>query len=148
MKKPKIVIRRSTMAMAAGGTLILAGCGTASAGAATNPGTTHQTITLWESHSAGGPPGLAVAALVKQFNATHPDIHVALTVTKASHKALGALAAGDAPVAAWISHYDGQFLSAHALVDLNSLINGPSGLTASERLSIFPVHLRNCSSNY
>jgi sn-glycerol 3-phosphate transport system substrate-binding protein len=147
VKKPKIVTRRSTLAMAAGGTLILAGCGTASAVAATNPGTTHQTITLWESHSAGGPPGLAVAALVKQFNATHPDIQVALTVTKASHKALGALAAGDAPVAAWISHYDGQFLSAHALIDLNSLINGPSGLTAAERTSVFPVVWHNGEVN-
>ena len=102
-----------------------------------------ETISLWESHSSGGPPGLAVAALVKQFNSTHPHIKVALTVTKASHKALGALAAGDAPVVAWISHYDGNFLSAHALVSWNSWLKGPHGLTATERKAIFPVVWRN-----
>ncbi len=125
---------------------LLAGCGSVSASTQPAPAAS-QTISLWESHSAGGPPGLAVAALVKQFNQTHPHIHVVLTVTKASHKALGALAAGDAPVVAWISHYDGNFLSAHALVSWNSLINGPNGMPASEQAGVFPVAWHNGEVN-
>ena len=147
MITPKVVTARIGMSLAALGALVLAGCGTTSAASSPNPSPSNQTITLWESHSAGGPPGLAVAALVQQFNHTHPHIQVMLTVTKASHKGLAALAAGDAPVAAWISHYDGNFLSAHALINLNPWIHGPYGLSATERSAIFPVVWHNGEVN-
>lgn len=101
-------------------------------------------VTFWESHSAGGPPGKAVQYLVGAFNRTHHGIHVNLTITKASHKALGALAAGDAPVLAMISHYDGNFLNAHALVSLNSLLfKGKGAMTTAQQRSIFPVVFGN-----
>ena len=102
-------------------TVSLAGCGTTQAQSVkANAGVV--TVTLWESHSPGAPAGEAMAALVTKFNNTHHSIHVQLTVTKASHKALGALAVGDAPVLAEISHYDGNFLSAHALESWNPYI--------------------------
>ncbi len=88
--------------------------------AATTPVTQ---ITLWESHN-GGPVADSEAYLVKWFNRTHPNIHVTIDVTKASKKALGALAAGDPPVLAEISHYDGSFLNAKALVSLNPYLKG------------------------
>lgn len=144
--------RWSVAVLAAAAAVVLAGCGTtpaapsapASAGTtAPSSGAGVQNVTLWESHSAGGPPGKAVAALVQEFNRTHPDIRVILTVTKASHKALPALAAGDAPVIAAISHYDGNFLSAHALVSWNSFLGGPNGMPQSERKAIFPVMWHN-----
>ncbi len=96
-------------------------------------------VSFWESHSSGGPPGEAVSALINEFNRTHKSIHINLTVTKASTKALAALAAGDAPVLALISHYDGAFLNAHALVSWNSLLlSGPQAMSASEQAS-FPA---------
>lgn len=90
------------------------------ANAATTPITT---ITLWESHN-GGPVAASEEYLVNWFNRTHPSIHVTIDITKASKKALGALAAGDPPVLAEISHYDGSFLNAHALVSLNPYLKG------------------------
>lgn len=125
----------------------LAGCGATSAQASTSGTQRTQVITFWESHAAGGPAGVAISALINQFNQTHPDIKVALTVTKASHKALGALAAGDAPVVAWISHYDGNFLAAHALVSWNAYINGANGMPSAERRSIWPVVWHNGEIN-
>lgn len=146
--------RRSLRAAAfttfAAASLLLAACGsTPTAKPATNA--TNQTvhISFWESHSAGGPPGQAVQKLVQEFSSAYPHIHVNLTITKASHKALGALAAGDAPVLAMISHYDGNFLNAHALVSWNPiLLTGKDPLmSASTQKSIFPVVLANGEIN-
>ncbi len=122
-------------------TTVLAGCGAGVAKA--NTQTQKTTVTLWESHSSGGPAGATIATLVKKFNHTHPNIVIDLTVTKATHKALGALAAGDAPTIAWISHYDGNFLSAHALVSWNPYMHSAKGMSAAEAQSIYPVVLHN-----
>ncbi len=131
-----------TVGAAAVSLVTLAGCGTASAQAKSAAAV--QDITLWESHSSGGPAGQTMTSLVKQFNASHHTVHVQLVVTKASHKALGALAAGDAPVLAEISHYDGNFLTAHALVSWNSLL---STVPASETSAVFPVVWHNGEVN-
>ncbi len=87
-----------------------------------------QQVTLWESHN-GGPVADSMTYLVNWFNRTHPGIHVTIDVTKASTKALGALAAGNPPVLAEISHYDGSFLNAHALLSLNPYVMGKGGLS-------------------
>ena len=102
------------------------------------------TITWWESHSPSNPPGKAIRYLLNAFNRTHKQVQVHLSVTKASHKVLGALAAGDAPVLAWISHYDGNFRSAHALVSWNKYLGG---VPASERKALFPVVYANGEVN-
>ncbi len=127
----------------------ITGCGTqanAAASGGTSPATTPSvtTISLWESHLAGGPPGKAMADLVNQFNQSHPTIKVNLVITKASHKALAALAAGDAPTMAEISHYDGNFLSAHALVNLNGILNK---MSSAEQQAIFPAIWSNGEVN-
>ena len=140
--------RRPLWAATAAGALFLAGCGAAAPTAASTSGKTPVVqISLWESHSPGGPPGQTMAALVSQFNKTHPRIQIDLTVTKASHKALGALAAGDAPVLAEISHYDGNFLAANALVSWNSMMNGPGGMSKKEQKAIYPVVWGNGAVN-
>ncbi|MCL5066536.1 MAG: extracellular solute-binding protein [Firmicutes bacterium] len=131
---------RSTRRVAMGSALalgasILAGFG-GSAFARSAPAVKPVTITFWESHSSGNPPGIALAHLIQEFNHTHQNVKVDLTITKASHKALAALAADDAPVVAWISHYDGNFRSANALVSWNKYF---SGFPAAERNAIFPV---------
>ncbi len=118
------------------GAMVLAGCGSTTTNTAAASKSQTVSISFWESHSSGNPPGMAIGHLVRQFNQTHKHVKINLTITKASHKALGALAAGDAPVVAWISHYDGNFLSAHALVSWNKYF---SGFPAAERQSIFPV---------
>ena len=87
--------------------------------------TSHKTISfsLWESHN-GGPVGGAMSALVAKFDRSQTSVHVTIDVTKASTKLLAALAAGDPPVLAEISHYDGTYVQAHALLSWNSLIKG------------------------
>lgn len=124
------------------GSALLAACGSAaSASGSPSPGAvTH--VSLWESHS-GGPVAATVSKMVSQFNATHHSVQVSVNVTKASTKALAALAAGSPPLLAEISHYDGKFLQAHALVNLNHLIYGPGGLSASQRKAFFPAIWHN-----
>ena len=124
--------------------LVLAACGSAAAANTTSSGVIR--FSLWESHLAG-PVGDAEAALVKQFNATHKNVQVALDVTSASTKALGAFEAGHPPLLAEISHYDNSFVSAHALVSLNSFMYGSNGLSAQQWAQYDPVFLSNGDVN-
>ncbi len=99
-------------------------------------------VTLWESHLAG-PVGDAVSALVQRFNSSQHGVHLGLDVTSASTKALGAFEAGHPPLLAEISHYDNAFVSAHALVSLNSFMYGPNGLSSQQWAQFDPVFLSN-----
>lgn len=120
------------------GTLSIGGCGFTSP--STSTASSHngvQQITLWESHS-GGPVANAETHIVNAFNTTHPKIHVTINVTKASTKALAALAAGNQPPLAEISHYDGNFRTAHALVSFNPYIHGSTGMTPSQIHAMYP----------
>lgn len=101
-----------------------------------------QHISLWESHS-GGPVAATVTAMVDQFNKSHKGVQVSINVTKASTKALAAVAAGTPPLLVEISHYDGKFVQAHALVDLNKFIYGKDGLSASQRAAFWPSVWKN-----
>ncbi len=137
---------RSVMAIAAivglGGAV--AACGSAAGAKTTSAGVIR--VTLWESHLAG-PVGDAVSALAKRFNETHSNVQLALDVTSASTKALGAFEAGHPPLLAEISHYDNSFVSAHALVSLNSYMYGPGGLSKQQWAQYDPVFLSNGAIN-
>ncbi len=87
-------------------------------------------IALWESHN-GGPVGAAVSHLINEFNATHKGVHVQVVVTKASSKLEAAIAAGNAPVLAEISHYDGTFVKSGTLVSWNKFFKGSSTINQS-----------------
>lgn len=89
-----------------------------------------QTFALWESHN-GGPVGDAMTALVDKFNRTHRTIHVNIVVTKASSKLPAAVAAGDPPVLAEISHYDGTLVKGLALQSWNPYLKSSKELTKS-----------------
>lgn len=121
--------------------LVVAGCGTSTAAGTSNSSgsiTTNSTsstsgnsksglvkIQLWESHSSG-PVAKTEQQLVNQFNASHSNVQVSLYVTHASAKALSAVTAGNPPVLAEISHYIGKFVSANALLPLQSMAaSGP-----------------------
>ncbi|MDA8144769.1 MAG: extracellular solute-binding protein, partial [Thermaerobacter sp.] len=106
------------------GAILLAGCG-AKPTAAPAGGVVH--IALWESH-AGGPVAAAMSALVRRFDGTHQGVQVSLKVTKASKKALAAVAAGAPPVLAEISHYDGLYLRAQALTPWNPFFKGDAAV--------------------
>ncbi len=130
-------LRWAVALVAAAGT-VLAACGSSapSASKSTPKGATEPpvtTVSLWESHN-GGPVGDAVSALVAKFNASHPSVQVDVTVTKASKKLLAATAAGDPPVLAEISHYDGQYVKAHALLSWNTFLTGSSVVDKAEVL--------------
>ena len=130
-------LRWAVALVAAAGT-VLAACGSSapSASKSTPKGATEPpvtTVSLWESHN-GGPVGDAVSALVAKFNASHPSVQVDVTVTKASKKLLAATAAGDPPVLAEISHYDGIYVKAGALVSWNAFIAHSSVVNAHNML--------------
>ena len=131
-------------AVVAGLAVLMAACGS-TAGAKTTGGKVIH-VTLWESHLAG-PVGDAVSALAQKFNATHTNVQLSLDVTSASTKALGAFEAGHPPLLAEISHYDNSFVSAHALLSLNSFMYGPNGLTKQQWAQYDPVFLSNGEVN-
>ncbi|MDA8197237.1 MAG: extracellular solute-binding protein [Actinomycetota bacterium] len=111
-----------------GGSLILSACGSAAAAPTTTTSASNAPISfqLWESHN-GGPVGDAVTALVNMFDSSHPNIHVSIVVTKASSKLPAAVAAGDPPVLAEISHYDGTLVKGLALNSWNQYMkNDPT----------------------
>lgn len=132
MKKKAIAVGLVSTA-----TLLVAGCGTSNSATGTNTtGTSNNStqsssssspvkIQLWESHS-GGPVADTEQQLVDKFNATHSNIVVSLNVTHASSKALSAVTAGTPPVVAEISHYIGKFVSANALLPLNTFVSSAS----------------------
>ena len=120
--------------------VVLAACGSTTSASPTSSGVVR--VSLWESHLAG-PVGDAEAALVKQFDATHKGVQVSLDVTSASTKALGAFEAGHPPLLAEISHYDNTFVSAHALVSLNSFMYGANGFTSQTWGQFDPVFVAN-----
>ena len=128
------------IALLAGLGVVLAACGSTAPAKATGAGVVN--VTLWESHLAG-PVGDAVSALVQRFNSSQHGVHLGLDVTSASTKALGAFEAGHPPLLAEISHYDNSFVSAHALVSLNSFMYGSHGLSRQQWAQFDPVFLTN-----
>ena len=130
--------RRNLIASGAAAAVMLSACGSGSAAASvtssrSTTAQSHVTFSLWESHN-GGPVGSAVSALVNMFNASHPDITVKVVVTKASSKLPAAIAAGNPPTLAEISHYDGTLVKGNALLSWNPYINGSTELSQSNVL--------------
>ena len=110
--------------LAGSGSLFLTASNAASVASSTTASTVQQ-VSLWESHN-GPPVGTEESSLIAKFNATHKNIHINLFVTKASSKLQDAIAAGDPPVLAEISHYDGVYVQANALVSWNKFFKGSS----------------------
>ncbi|MCY0878605.1 MAG: extracellular solute-binding protein [Firmicutes bacterium] len=89
-------------------------------------------ITYWAGHSSGALYA-AVVAEVRQFNKTHPAIHVTFRPIGASHHGLAAFEAGQAPNVGMLSQWVvPELIQAGALVKLNSWISGPDGLTKAQ----------------
>lgn len=137
-------IRRRSHGLArpASGLLVAAGVLAAlggTAGAASTGHAVHHAgridIALWESHN-GGPVGDAMTALVDRFDASQRGVHVSIVVTKASTKLLAALAAGNPPVLAEISHYDGQYVKAGGLVSWNRFMKANPVVKQSNMLPV------------
>ena len=111
-----------SLGLVTAGALALSACGSAASASSSSPAPAKPiSIDLWESHN-GGPVGAAMSALVAKFNATHTNVRVTLVVTKASSKLPAAVAAGDPPVLAEISHYDGVLVKGLALQSWNPYI--------------------------
>lgn len=121
-------MKKGLLQLAATGLTSFALAGLALSGTADAASAPTLQLSLWESHN-GGPVENSEVYLVNWFNRTHPSIHVTINNVKASTKALAALTAGNPPILAEISHYDGSFLNAHALLPLNGYVLGKGGLT-------------------
>ena len=124
-------LRRAPIFVAAGAIALATGTMQAAASSKEHVAAKHGpvSITLWESHN-GFPVGTTISAMVARFDRTHAgSVKVSIVVTKASTKLLAAIPAGTAPALAEISHYDGQYVSAGALIPWNNFIKGSSTIT-------------------
>ncbi len=122
------------MAAVSASAVALAACGSSGA-ANTSSSSKVVSFSLWESHN-GGPVGGAMTTLVNEFNASHPSVHVSIVVTKASSKLPAAIAAGNPPVLAEISHYDGTLVKGLALQSWNPYLKKSSVFTPG---NVFPA---------
>ncbi len=129
--------KRLVAGVTAASAVLLAACGSQSAANSANAAaiTKPVNIHLWESHN-GGPVGGAMTALADQFNASHPGVHVTIVVTKASTKLIAAVAAGNPPTLAEISHYDGKLVKAGALLSWNPYMAKSAILNRSNLLPV------------
>ena len=94
-------------------------------------------ITYWAGHSSGA-LHTAVVQEVKQFNKTHPGIHVTFHAIGASHHGLAAFESGQAPNVGMISGYIvPQLAAAHAILPLKSYLHGRNGLSAKEIKNLY-----------
>lgn len=111
----------------------LAGCGANSAAGSSHHTRDHVTdITYWSGHSSGA-LYKAVRTEVRQFNKTHPSIHVTFKAIGASHHGLAAFESGQAPNVGMVSGYVVPHLAeSGALVNLKSYIHGPQGLSTKQ----------------
>lgn len=126
-KWPHFALLASTLGV------VTAGCGaTSSPPPSTSGKATVTDITYWSGHSSGA-LYRAVVAEVKQFNKTHPTIHVTFKPIGASKHGLASFEAGQAPNVGMVSGYIvPQLAQAGAILNLSSYIKGKNGLSQSE----------------
>lgn len=123
----------------------VAGCGGASSSTAENAAS-HGVVRLqlWESHEgATNPVAQTEQKVVNMFNRSQSKVQVKLLETAASEKALAAAQAGNPPVIAEVSHYDGQLRDAGLISPLNAMMSGAGGFSHGELESFYPAVLSN-----
>jgi len=103
-------------------------------------------ITFW--HGMGGPLGRVLESLVKEFNATHPDIQVVSvsmgTYNALSQKIMAAVAAGKPPVMAQAyENWTVELIISKSIVPIQKFIDGPTGLSPESFADILPVFIEN-----
>jgi len=103
-------------------------------------------VTFW--HAMGGPLGRVLESLVKEFNATHPDIEVVSvsmgTYNALSQKIMAAVAAGKPPVIAQAyENWTVELIISKSIVPVQKFIDGPTGLTPESFADILPVFVEN-----
>ncbi|MDA8282346.1 MAG: extracellular solute-binding protein [Actinomycetota bacterium] len=157
--RPGRVHRRAWIAAPAAlglATVLVAGCGSSPNAAGNSSGsgptngsgaaTSHNTIdiVLWESHTGKtNPVAITEQNIVNKFNASQRGVHVSILETSGTTKGLAAAQAGNPPVLAEVSHYDGQFRRGGFIIDQNPLIYGPGGFTKAQVSSFFPGVIAN-----
>ncbi|HVP58913.1 MAG TPA: ABC transporter substrate-binding protein [bacterium] len=103
-------------------------------------------ITFW--HGMGGPLGRVLEDLIKEFNATHPNIHV-ISVSMGNYNALSqkimaAVAAGKPPVLAQAyENWTVELIMTNSIVPIQKFIDGPTGLSRESLADILPVFIEN-----
>ena len=142
-KKRVIGRKKPAGAMLAASAVLLAACGSSASATTSASVAAPVSISLWESHN-GGPVGAAMTALVDKFNASQKGVQVNIVVTKASTKLEAAIAAGNPPALAEISHYDGTLLKAGALISWNSFLKSSSVVNQA---NLLPVVWKNGEVN-
>lgn len=106
------------------------------------------TITFW--HAMGGPLGDVLEAMIREFEAQHPEIDIQpvsmANYSSLSQKLMGAVQVNAPPnLAQMYESWTSQFHALGKLVPVDSLIHSPDGMTAEELADFFPAFIENNS---
>jgi ABC-type glycerol-3-phosphate transport system substrate-binding protein len=123
--------------------LVAAGCG---GGSGSEDGRT--TIEFWHSFVSATRP--ALAALIEEFEADHPDIRVRAQYVPTGdgliQKLVAAVGSGKPPDIAWVhSDFLDKLVLARAIWPMSRFIDGPDGYSEEEMADFFPQVLQNAS---
>ena len=93
------------------------------------------TITFW--HAMGAQLGATLDSLVKDFNATHPNISVKAeyqgNYSALQQKLTGSLVAQKPPTVSQVyGNWAAEFITSNAIVPIENFVNGPNGMSKLE----------------
>ncbi len=103
-------------------------------------------VTFW--HAMGGPLGDALEAMVRDFEQKNPEIDIQLVsmanYSSLSQKLMGAVQVNAPPtIAQMYESWTTQFYKLNKLIVIESLIEGPDGLSAEDLEDFFPAFIEN-----
>ncbi len=105
-------------------------------------------VTFW--HAMGGPLGKTLDRMIADFEKEHPNIKIKSIsmgdYSALAQKLMGAIAVQNPPTIAQVyESWTTQFYEQGELLPIDSLIQGPNGLTSADLADIFPVFIEDNS---
>ncbi len=124
--------------------VFVSGCGGPGNPAGRNP----VKVTFW--HAMGGPLGDALDSMIAEFERANPGLDIEPvsmgSYSALSQKLMGAVQVNAPPnMAQMYESWTSQFLEMGKLVELDSLVHGPDGLSAEELADFYPAFLEDNS---
>jgi len=103
-------------------------------------------VTFW--HAMGGPLGKTLEKMIADFEKEHPNIKIKSVgmgdYSALAQKLMGAIAVQSPPTIAQVyESWTTQFYQQGVLLPIDSLIQGPNGLSATDLADIFPIFVED-----
>ena len=103
-------------------------------------------VTFW--HAMGGPLGKTLDSMITDFEKEHPNIKIKSVgmgdYSALAQKLMGAIAVQSPPTIAQVyESWTTQFYQQNQILPIESLIQGPNGLSATDLADIYPVFIED-----